>query len=191
MVFDLAFHGSWQSLHGVQIWPWIFMNVRMDGYSSPLNPNQNWFVLFTDFAIFGHTLGQSRLGKNFEIRSDYQPLFAPWSSRTKGRVLKNWIRNLSSAKIQLILCFTIMISTRVCNVLLPYYSKLIVDKLTESSLTDSSLNEVTRLVGVLMTLQMLFSSSGLLTQVRSLSIQICPISRPFWQLCQSIAALFR
>ena len=64
-----------------------------------------------------------------------------------------------------------MISTRVCNVLLPYYSKLIVDKLTEvTSLTDSeSLNEVTRLVGVLMTLQMLFSSSGLLTQVRSLS----------------------
>ena len=69
------------------------------------------------------------------------------------------------------MCFTIMISTRVCNVLLPYYSKLIVDKLTEvTSLTDSeSLNEVTRLVGVLMTLQMLFSSSGLLTQVRSLS----------------------
>ena len=74
------------------------------------------------------------------------------------------------------MCFTIMISTRVCNVLLPYYSKLIVDKLTEvTSLTDSdSLNEVTRLVGVLMTLQMLFSSSGLLTQVKSLSIYIFP-----------------
>ena len=74
------------------------------------------------------------------------------------------------------MCFTIMISTRVCNVLLPYYSKLIVDKLTEvTSLTDSeSLNEVTRLVGVLMTLQMLFSSSGLLTQVRSLSGPLIP-----------------
>ena len=69
-----------------------------------------------------------------------------------------------------------MISTRVCNVLLPYYSKLIVDKLTEvTSLTDSeSMNEVTRLVGVLMTLQMLFSSSGLLTQVRSLSGPLIP-----------------
>ena len=38
-----------------------------------------------------------------------------------------WPKSLL-AKIQLILCFAIMISARVCNVLVPYYSKLVVDK---------------------------------------------------------------
>ena len=90
------------------------------------------------------------------------------------------------------MCFTIMISTRVCNVLLPYYSKLIVDKLTEvTSLTDSeSLNEVTRLVGVLMTLQMLFSSSGLLTQVRSLSGPLFPTLDTLKVIWRSLFSVF-
>ena len=85
-----------------------------------------------------------------------------------------------------------MISTRVCNVLLPYYSKLIVDKLTEvTSLTDSeSLNEVTRLVGVLMTLQMLFSSSGLLTQVRSLSGPLIPTLEGYISTARSLFSVF-
>ena len=50
-----------------------------------------------------------------------------------------WPKSLV-AKIQLILCFLIMISTRVCNVLLPYYSKIIVDKLTAVPLPGKDFN---------------------------------------------------
>ena len=73
-----------------------------------------------------------------------------------------WPKSLN-AKIQLILCFLIMISTRCCNVLMPYYAKLVVDKLTESPLPE--FNEVSQIVAVLIVLQMLFSTNGVLQTI--------------------------
>ena len=68
-----------------------------------------------------------------------------------------------SAKLQLIFCCFITLSTRVSQVLLPYYSKLIVDKLNEPSKPPFS--EVAHLVGINIFLRIVFSSNGVLQTI--------------------------
>ena len=73
-----------------------------------------------------------------------------------------WPQSLKS-KVQLVACLIIMVLTRVCNVLIPYYSKKIIDKLTVQPLPQ--FNSIYFDVAVLVVLQMLFSTNGLLQTV--------------------------
>ena len=73
-----------------------------------------------------------------------------------------WPESLS-AKLQLILCCFITLSTRVSQVLLPYYSKLIVDNLNEPS--KPAFSEVAHLVGINILLRIVFSSNGVLQTI--------------------------
>ena len=122
----------------------------------------SWFLAFMcwcpDLTIDVHQCPEGRLF----IPSESSSKLVRGLHRFRYLWSYTWPKSLI-AKIQLILCFAIMISARVCNVLVPYYSKLVVDKLTESPLPEFP--EVGRLVGILIMLQMMFSTNGLLQNI--------------------------
>ena len=87
----------------------------------------SWFLAFMcwcpDLTIDVHQCPEGRLF----IPSESSSKLVRGLHRFRYLWSYTWPKSLL-AKIQLILCFAIMISARVCNVLVPYYSKLVVDK---------------------------------------------------------------
>ena len=60
-----------------------------------------------------------------------------------------------------------MLVTRVLNVFMPYFSKLIVDQLSQHLLVPTEFHDVSVTVGILVVFKLLTSNNGMLNQDRS------------------------
>ena len=137
----------------------MFINVRMVDFLY-LQNLRNGFLSIITGAWVSNRQACSRDFLNLRNHSQSQIVQAVHKFRFLWSYI--WPESLS-AKLQLILCCFITLSTRVSQVLLPYYSKLIVDKLNETS--KPAFSDVAHLVGINILLRIIFSSNGVLQTI--------------------------
>ena len=136
----------------------MFINVRKVDFLF-LQNLRNGFYIDNNGLLVSHTL-RGFFKPTFRNHGQSQIVQAVHKFRFLWSYI--WPESLS-AKLQLILCCFITLSTRVSQVLLPYYSKLIVDKLNETS--KPAFSDVAHLVGINILLRIVFSSNGVLQTI--------------------------
>ena len=73
----------------------------------------------------------------------------------------------------MVACFVLMIGTRICNVFMPYYSKLIIDQLSDNLLTPKVYHEVAATVGMLVFFQLITGNNGIFQQIKGILYITC------------------
>ena len=162
------------ALLGLQNEDWFF--EIEDGYIWPVDQIQ--FNLWLIDIILSTLMLLVTLGPNLEIKilpSEDGRLYVPLDSDSRFRQFFyrlrymwafTWPKSLSG-RSSLIICFALMICTRVTLVFLPLLAKKVVDQLSELQ-TEETFHEIAVNVGIIVVLKVLTGNNGFFAQIKDI-----------------------